>query len=130
MSAVAWMQSYFNRDGDKCPDKEAVYLPSCLSGKAIYNLMAEDLGSEHCVSHNSINFSEAICTIFMIPIQFRYRYYHTRFVSKWDTSITTRTTSSYSVLEQLSLELTGRDSGIESNDYDIEVVNRSYDYWN
>ena len=56
--------------------------------------------------------------------------YHTRFVSKWDTLNTTRTTSSYSVLEQLSLELTGRDSGIESNDYDIEVMNRSYDYWN
>ena len=51
-------------------------------------------------------------------------------MSKWDTSNTTRTTSSYSVLEQLSLDLTGRDSGIESIDYDIEVMNQSYDYWN
>ena len=41
--AIAWMASYFDRVGDKRPDKEGIYLPSCLTERSIYNYMVETL---------------------------------------------------------------------------------------
>lgn len=60
MEAVAWMSSYFTRVGDKRPDKDGIYLPSCLSEKSIYNLMVEDFaqstpGQDHCVCLSQFN---------------------------------------------------------------------------
>ena len=51
MEAVAWMGSYFSRIGDKRPDKDGIYLPSCLSEKSIYNLMVEDFNQSDCQDH-------------------------------------------------------------------------------
>ena len=36
VKAVAWMEHYFNRIGDKNPDKYDIYLPTCLTEKKIY----------------------------------------------------------------------------------------------
>lgn len=60
MEAVAWMSSYFNRVGDKRPDKDGIYLPSCLSEKSIHSLMVEDFdrtnaGRERCVCLSQFN---------------------------------------------------------------------------
>lgn len=60
MAAVAWMNSYFSWVGDKRPDKDGIYLPSCLSEKSIYNLMIEDFdqingGQDHCVCLSQFN---------------------------------------------------------------------------
>lgn len=40
--AVAWMRQYFERIGDKRPDKEGIYLPTCLTRKRIYEIMTEE----------------------------------------------------------------------------------------
>ena len=42
LEAVAWMKSYFDRVGDKRPDKDGIYLPTCLSEKTMYNMMVAD----------------------------------------------------------------------------------------
>ena len=42
-SAIAWMQSYFDRVGDKRPDSDGIYLPTCLTERAIYNQMIKEL---------------------------------------------------------------------------------------
>lgn len=41
--AIAWMSSYFERVGDKRPDKDGIYLPTCLTEKAIHSHMVEEL---------------------------------------------------------------------------------------
>ena len=41
--AIAWMSSYFERVGDKRPDKDGIYLPTCLTEKAIHSQMVEEL---------------------------------------------------------------------------------------
>ena len=46
LAAIAWMKSYFDRVGDKRPDKEGVYLPTCLTEFMIYNTMLEELHFE------------------------------------------------------------------------------------
>ena len=43
MKAVAWMEHYFNRIGDKRPDKDGIYLPTCLTEKKIYDIMVDEL---------------------------------------------------------------------------------------
>lgn len=43
MKAVAWMEHYFDRIGDKRPDKDGIYLPTCLTEKKIYDVMVEEL---------------------------------------------------------------------------------------
>lgn len=53
LAAMAWMTSYFERVGDKRPDKDGIYLPTCLTEIAIYNTMVEELYSG--------NSSEGIC---------------------------------------------------------------------
>lgn len=41
--AIAWMSSYFERVGDKRPDKDGIYLPTCLTEKAIHSRLIEEL---------------------------------------------------------------------------------------
>jgi hypothetical protein len=53
MKTIEWMRSYFDRVGDKRPDKDGIYLPTCLTERLIYNLMIKDL--RWCVSLNLIN---------------------------------------------------------------------------
>ena len=54
LEAVAWMRSYFNRVGDKRPDKDGIYLPTCLSEKTIYNMFLED----HVTREKPVCFSQ------------------------------------------------------------------------
>ena len=56
MEAIAWMKQYFERIGDKRPDKDGIYLPTCLTERKIYEVMAEEL----CHSEESklISFSQ------------------------------------------------------------------------
>ena len=54
MKAIAWMDSYFQRVGDKRPDKNWVYLPTCLTLTKIYEIMIEQLcegDSSKCISY-------------------------------------------------------------------------------
>ena len=53
MQAIAWMTSYFERIGDKRPDKDGIYLPTYLTVNSIYNHMIESLYKE--------NRDDAIC---------------------------------------------------------------------
>ena len=46
--AIAWMTSFFDRIGDKHPDKDGIYLPTCLTEKAIYDQMIEELCKGDC----------------------------------------------------------------------------------
>ena len=43
LKAIAWMTSYFDRVGDKRPDKDGLYLPTCLTERSIYSRMVEEL---------------------------------------------------------------------------------------
>ena len=43
MEAVAWMENYFDRIGDKRPDKDGIYLPTCLTKRKIFEIMTEEL---------------------------------------------------------------------------------------
>ncbi len=52
--AIAWMNNYFERIGDKRPDKDGIYLPTCLTEKAIYDHMVEDL-QEDAVCFSQFN---------------------------------------------------------------------------
>ena len=40
---IAWMEEYFERIGDKRPDKHGIYLPTCLTERSIYSTMIEEL---------------------------------------------------------------------------------------
>ena len=50
MKSVAWMASYFDRVGDKRPDKDGIYLPTCLTERAIYARMADEISDVVCFS--------------------------------------------------------------------------------
>ena len=50
LKCIEWMRSYFDRVGDKRPDKDGIYLPTCLTEKAINNLMSSDLPDDRVVS--------------------------------------------------------------------------------
>ena len=43
MQAIAWMDQYFQRIGDKRPDKEGIFLPTCLTEKKMFEIMVEEL---------------------------------------------------------------------------------------
>ena len=43
MKTIEWMRSYFDRVGDKRPDKNGIYLSSCLTERIIYDLMVKDV---------------------------------------------------------------------------------------
>lgn len=57
--AIAWLSSFFERIGDKRPDKaDGIYLPTCLTEKSIYNKLIEDLYSgddEKAISFSQFN---------------------------------------------------------------------------
>lgn len=56
LEGIAWMRSYFERVGDKRPDKDGIYLPTCLTEKAIFSVMVEELyGGD---SSKSMSFSQ------------------------------------------------------------------------
>ena len=65
IEVVAWMENYFDRIGDKRPDKDGIYLPTCLTKRKIFEIMTEELyqGNEEKAIHNSINFSKVYCLI-------------------------------------------------------------------
>ena len=51
------MRSYFEHVGDKRPDKDGIYLPTCLTEKAIFSVMVEELyGGD---SSKSMSFSHS-----------------------------------------------------------------------
>ena len=43
MQAIAWMDQYFQRIGDKRPDKDGIFLPTCLTETKMYEIMVEEL---------------------------------------------------------------------------------------
>ncbi len=43
MEAVAWMEDYFERVGDKRPDKDGIFLPTCLTETKIFEIMVDEL---------------------------------------------------------------------------------------
>ena len=45
-SALAWMECYFDRIGDKMPHLQQIHLPHFLSRKTVYELMVQDLLDE------------------------------------------------------------------------------------
>ena len=48
MQCIAWMENYFERIGDKRPDADGIYLPSCLTERMIYAFMVEEMhGGDH-----------------------------------------------------------------------------------
>ena len=56
--AIAWLSSFFERIGDKCPDKDGILLPTCLTEKSIYSKMIEDLhkgDTEKAISFSQFN---------------------------------------------------------------------------
>ena len=54
MEAIAWMNQYFQRIGDKRPDNDGIYLPTCLTEKKMYQIMIDELGCEEsqCISYS------------------------------------------------------------------------------
>ena len=42
-TAIAWMERYFSRIGDKMPHLQQIHLPNFLSKKMVYDLMVQDL---------------------------------------------------------------------------------------
>ena len=57
MGSIEWMRSYFNRIGDKRPDKDGIYLPTCLTRQIIYNMMLDEI-SDSDESTEVIYFSQ------------------------------------------------------------------------
>ena len=43
MKAIAWMDSYFQKVGDKRPDMDWIYLPTCLTKGKVYEIMIDEL---------------------------------------------------------------------------------------
>lgn len=56
LSAISWMRSYFEKVGDKRPDKDGIFLPTCLTEGAIYSRMVEEIGVGD--EYDSICFSQ------------------------------------------------------------------------
>ena len=56
LQAIAWMTSYFERIGDKRPDKDGIYLPTCLTVKSMYGHMIESLYKDD--EENAVCFSQ------------------------------------------------------------------------
>ena len=55
LKTISWMTSYFERIGDKRPDKEGIYLPTCLTEFAIYSRMVEEIGDSEAVCFSQFN---------------------------------------------------------------------------
>ena len=55
MQTISWMQNYFERIGDKRPDKDGIYLPTCLTEKMIYANMSDEFNSEDIICFSQFN---------------------------------------------------------------------------
>ena len=55
MRTIEWMRSYFERIGDKRPDKDGIYLLSCLTESAIYSIMIKDVPESSVVCFSQFN---------------------------------------------------------------------------
>ena len=55
MRTIEWMRSYFERVGDKRPDKDGIYLPYCLTESAIYSIMIADVPESSVVCFSQCN---------------------------------------------------------------------------
>lgn len=56
--AIAWLSSFFERIGDKRPDKDGIYLPTCLTERSIYGRLIEELykgDSERAICFSQFN---------------------------------------------------------------------------
>lgn len=56
-TALAWMEHYFNRIGDKMPHVEQIHLPHFLSKKMVYELMVQDVLDQGICRRNIISSS-------------------------------------------------------------------------
>ena len=55
MKIIEWMRSYFDRVGDKRPDKDGIYLPTCLTERLMYNLMIKEVPQSAVVCFSQFN---------------------------------------------------------------------------
>ena len=55
LRALSWMSSYFERVGDKRPDKKGIYLLSCLTERMIYSIMKEQMNEEDTICFSQFN---------------------------------------------------------------------------
>lgn len=55
MKTLEWMRNYFNRVGDKRPDKDGIYLPTCLTERIIYNIMISEVPESSVVCFSQFN---------------------------------------------------------------------------
>ena len=55
MKTIEWMRSYFDRVGDKRPDKDGIYLPTCLTERLMYNLMIKEVPQSAVVCFSQFN---------------------------------------------------------------------------
>lgn len=55
MKTIEWMRSYFDRVGDKRPDKDGIYLPTCLTERLIYSLMIKEVPESAVVCFSQFN---------------------------------------------------------------------------
>jgi len=59
LEAIAWMEDYFERVGDKRPDKaNAIYLPTCLTEKRLFEIFNDDANRGFTESINTIGRSQ------------------------------------------------------------------------
>jgi hypothetical protein len=56
-TAVAWMNRYFDRIGDKMPHVEQIHLPHFLSKKTVYELMVQQLQDEDICQEDIVSSS-------------------------------------------------------------------------
>ena len=64
MEAIAWMTQYFARIGDKRPDKDGIYLPTCLTEKKIYEIMCDELQLCHSDVHSQCISYSKFCQLY------------------------------------------------------------------
>lgn len=59
LEAITWMEQYFQRVGDKRPDKaDSIYLPTCLTETKLFEIFIEDVyngDSSHSISRSQFN---------------------------------------------------------------------------
>ena len=55
LRALSWMSNYFERVGDKRPDKKGIYLPSCLTERMMYSIMKEQTNEEDIICFSQFN---------------------------------------------------------------------------
>lgn len=53
LTARHWLEQHAKETGDRAPDEKKIYLPSCLSKKAIFKYYAADMDAEERISYVS-----------------------------------------------------------------------------